>query len=341
LRDLATATASAIAMSRYLSLLGLHFVLNFGLLAGNAVVSHPVHHDDYWILAEELDQFTWAIARPVSRLVITLVAALSDAHAFLLLNLLSVACLYLCIRFVELFVRRGEALPALGFIAAGAIGLSFAQIVDWTKYFGLLTNLSSALLGLGSLCAIAAADNDEARANRLCAIALVLAAASFFAKEDFAPPLLVATGCIAVARRSPRWAGMTVAIAALFVAALAFNRAIGSAFVLGSRTTTDPYFVDLSPVSIATALARMLAGSAHGRLVVLVCIVASLAAIVLHRRDRVLALKFASLVAIGIAVLGANSILPNHAFAYYAFTAIALLAATLAGAFYAIEARLR
>ena len=43
-------------MIRYLALLGLHFLINFGLLPDNVVVSHPVHHDDYSNLGASIER---------------------------------------------------------------------------------------------------------------------------------------------------------------------------------------------------------------------------------------------------------------------------------------------
>ncbi len=215
-----------------------------------------------------------------------MIAELGSEHAYLLLNLLLVACVFLCLKFVELFARSGKPLPSLGFVAGGALAFGFALIVDWTKYFGLLTNLSSALPGLGALCAIAAIDSDERRARLLVPLALLLAALSFLAKEDFALPILVATTCMAILHRSRRWAAMTGAVAILFAAAVLFNRIVGSVFVSGTRSPSDPYFVDLSPSSLASSLGRMLLASTHGRMVVVAALAAVVVAIAVNRRDR-------------------------------------------------------
>jgi hypothetical protein len=324
---------------RYLVLLVLHFAVNFALLPDNVVASHPVHHDDYTNLAATLDGYRVLSARPVSTFAIVLIAGLGSTGAYIVLNLLVVACVLLCIRFVELFVRRGERLPAAGFAAAGMLALSFAHVVDWTKYFGLLTNLSSALPALAALCAIAAADLDARRARALCMAALALAAVSFLAKEDFALPLMLASACIALVRRSGRWAAMTAAVGGVFVVTLAYSRVVGSVFVLGSRAPADPYFIDLSPLSLASSLDRMLLGPAHGRLVVALAVAATAVAIVVNRRDRMLVLRFAVLIALAFALLAPYSIFPNHAFAYYAFMPIAVLSATLAAAAYAAGPR--
>ena len=328
-------------MTRYLALLGLHFLINFALLPDSAVVAHPVHHDDYANLAASLHDFRLWTPRPVSTLVIATVAMLGTELAYLALNLLVVACVFLCLKFVELFVRKGKPLPPLGFVAGGALAFGFASMIDWTKYFGLLTNLSSALPGLGALCAVAALHNDPTRARTLIPVTLVLSTLSFFAKEDFVLPILVATACLALLHRSRLWAATTAAVAALFAAALLFNRVVGSVFVSGTRSPSDPYFVDLSPLSLATSLGRMLLASTHARIVVALALTATIVAIVVNRGDRTLAVKLAALVVIALSVLAPNSIFPNHAFAYYGFVAVAMFGATLVAAFYAAAPDLR
>ena len=324
---------------RFLVLLALHFLLNFGLLPDNVVASHPVHHDDYANLATSMSDVRLLGPRPVSGAAIALVATLGNDLAYLLLNLLVVACVFLSLRFVELFVRGGRALPPLGWVAGGMLAFGFASIVDWTKYFGLLTNLTSALPGLGALCTIAAIDNDARRARLLVPLALVLAAVSFFAKEDFFLPLLLAAACLAIIRRTRLWVMMTVAIAMLFAAALVFNRLAGSVFVSGARSPSDPYYVDLSPVALAWSLGRMLLASAQARMIVAVAFAAVVAAMLVHRRDPPYVLKLLALFAVPFSLLAPNAIFPNHAFAYYAFVPLALLSATLAVAFYSASER--
>lgn len=328
-------------MTRYLALLGLHFLINFGLLPDNVVVSYPVHHDDYANLSASFEEFRILSPRPVSALVIAFVAQLGTERAYLVLNLLVVASVFLSLKFVELFVRNGRPLPPLGFVAGGTLALGFAAIVDWTKYFGLLTNLASALPGLGALYTIAMLDNDESRVRTLVPLVLLLAALSFFAKEDFALPILIATASLAVLHRTRRWAAMTLAVAILFAAALLFNRIVGSVFVSGTRSPSDPYFIDLSPWSLASSLGRMLLASSHARMVAAVTLAAVVVAIAVNRHDRPLSFKLAALVLISLSMLAPNSIFPNHAFAYYAFTSVAMLSATLAVAFYAAAGRSR
>lgn len=322
-------------MSRYLVLLAIHFLINFGLLPANAIVSHPVHHDDYSGLAASIGEFRVLAPRPVWGLVNASIAELGSDRAYLALNLMLVACVFLSLKFVELFARGGRQLPTLGFIAGGALAFGFAQIVDWTKYLGLLTNLCSALPGLAALCVIATIDNEPRRARSLGAVVLVLAALSFFAKEDFALPLLIATASLAFLRRSRWWAVMTGALAGLFALAFAFNRVVGSVFISGMRSPSDPYYIDFAPLSIASTFARTLLGSAHARWVVVFALAATLLALVARRADRALTLKLAALVAIPLSLLAPYSILPNHVFGYYAFVCIAMLSATLVVAVYA------
>jgi hypothetical protein len=251
-----------------------------------------------------------------------------------------VACVALCLRFVELWVRDGKPLPALGYFAAGTLAFAFPFVVDWTKYMGLITNLCSALAGLLAMCALASAALDPKRERAWVALALVLVGGGALAKEDFGLPVAVTAACIAVLTRSWRWAAITAAVAMLFGAAILYNAKVGSDFVSGTPLPTSPYFIDLSPASLAASLATMLLGTDHGKTVVAASVAAVLAAIVVRRDDRALAIRLSALIVIAVSMLGANTIFPNHALGYYAFVPTAMLCATLAVAAYAAFERL-
>jgi hypothetical protein len=319
-------------MVRFLALLGLHYLLNFLLLPDNAVVPHPVHHDDYDNLATSLGAFAPLGVRPVSSLVIAAVAELGPRLSYGVLNLLTVVCVYLCVRFVELFLRRGEPLPSAAFVAAGAMALGFAGIVDWTRYLGLLTNATSAVLGLAALCLIARLDSQPRQDGSLAPLIVLVAALSFLAKEDFVLPLLVATTALALVAGRARWLALAGGIAVLFAAVLLFNREAGSPFVTGSASPDAPYYMALAPASLFATFKRLLLASTQAKWIVTFACVAVVAAIVVHRRERALALRLAALPLMAFSLLVPNALLPNHVAPFYAFVPLALLAATLAAA---------
>ena len=323
-------------MLRYLALLGVHFVVNYALLADSVVVSHPVHHDDYTNLSQSLRRFDILTARPVSAFAVAVLSRLGASTTYLLMNLALVACVLLCIRFVELLTRDGRPLPTTGFLAAGALAFEFSHVIDWTKYLGLVTNLTSASSGLVALCALAAALIDPMRERKLAIAAVFFATLSYFAKEDFGLPIVVVAAFAAFVRRTKLWAGVAATLIALFAAAIVFNRVVGSVFVSGTTTSGDPYFIDLAPLSIASALARMLLATGHAKVIVAVTLLAAAIAIHAHRDDASLAQRFALPLVVAVSMLAGNSIFPNHAFAYYAFVPIALLCATLATSIYEV-----
>ena len=326
-------------MIRYAALLGLHFLVNFALLDGNVVVSHPIHHDDYSILGASIRDLRVPMVRPVSTLAIAVFGDVGDTVAFLLLNLALVACVLLCIRFVELLVRDGRRLPLLGFVAAGALALGFSAIVDWTKYMGLITNLTSALTGLAAMCALALAANDPRRERTMLAAGLALATISFFGKEDFGAPLVALGVLLAALKRSRPWTTAALALPAMFIVALLFNRGVGSVFVSGTTGPGDPYYVDLSPSSLVVAFARMLFATTYENMVIGACLAVLAVAIVVNRANTLLAIRLAALPAIAVCMLSANTIFPNHAFAYYAFVPFSLMCVTLVAAAYAVGER--
>ena len=321
---------------RYLALLGVHFVLNFALLQDSAVVSHPVHHDDYSNLSQSVRQFDVLSARPVSTFAVAVLSRLGSSTAYVLLNLGLVACVMLCLRFVEILARAGRPLPTIGFVAAGALALAFPSVIDWTKYMGLVTNMTSALPGLMALCALAAASIDPTRERNLALAAVALCVVGFFAKEDFALPVIACAALIAHEKRTRLWTIVVMALVALFAATILFNRAVGSVFVSGTLAPTDPYFVDMTPRSIAMSLANMLLANGYALIVVGAAVVAAAVATARKRHARTAALRIALLPMLAVFMLAGNSIFPNHAFAYYAFVPTALLCAALAACVYEV-----
>jgi hypothetical protein len=335
LDEIPDATRRALAMIRLLALLGLHFLVSFVLLPDNAVVGHPIHHDDYANLAQRLDQSRGLHARPVSTFAIAAVASLGPQFAYAAQNVLLVLCVWLGLRFVELFVREGRPLPALGFVATGILAFSFPSIVDWTKYLGLLTNLTSAAFGLAAMVLMATLRLKPDHPGVREVVLVVLVALSFWAKEDFALPLLGTAAAIALSGGGRRWVGITAGIGALFAGAILYNRFVGSVFVSGMRQPDDPYFVDLSPGSLWATFARMMLETRYARSLVVLTLVVAAAAVLLARVDWRARLRIAALPVIALSVLVPYAIFPNHAFPYYAFLPVAMLAAVLPAAAYA------
>lgn len=324
-------------MLRLLALSGLHLIANFALLGSFGVVSHPIHHDDYGILGAH---FHWGILlgpRPVSNGFIAGFAALGPELGYVLLNLLTVGVVWLSLRFAELFVREGRPLPVPGYLAAGLIALSYPGIADWSRYLGLVTNLSSAILGLIVMCLLVRLQRDNAPATGFRVGVALLAAMCFFAKEDFALPILLTGACVAFLRRDRAMLLLTVSIGILFGLALAFNWMAGSAYISGGRGASDLYAIDFGPASVLHGLDTLLLHTAHGRWVTgLAFGVALLLAIARWRDDRPLVLRAITLPVAAISILLPYAILPNHLMPYYSFPTIAMLASALAACGYAI-----
>ena len=322
-------------MIRFLALLGLHFLVSFALLPDNALIGHPIHHDDYANLARTVGDVRGLHARPVSTFAIAAVARLGPQFAYIAQNLLLVLCVWLWLRFVEMFMRDGRPLPVLGFIAMGILAFSFPSIVDWTKYLGLLTNLTSAGFGLAAMVVMAQLRLRPERPRAREAALVALVALSFWAKEDFALPLLGTAAAIALSGGGRRWVGITVGIGALFAGAILYNRFVGSVFVSGMLRADDPYYVDLSPGSLWATFGRIFMDTRYARSLLLLALFAVAAAVLRARVDWRGRLRIVALPAIALSVLAPYAIFPNHAFAYYAFLPVAMLAAVLPAAAYA------
>jgi hypothetical protein len=322
-------------MHRFLILLGLHFLVSFVLLPDNVLVSHPVHHDDYLVLGASLDAPEPIRVRPISGLLIATFGDLGPTFAYIAFNMLVVLCLWLTLRFVELFARDGSPLPLAGYAAAAILALAFPSMVDWTKYFGLLTNLASALFGLSAMCVFATIRLEPGRALPLGLAAFVLVVLSFGAKEDFALPVLGTLAGLALAGNRVRWTIVAAAVGAMFAGALAWNRHFGSVFVSGMRRPDDAYFVDLAPASLWNSFAKMFLAHGFTCTLLVAALVAVGAALVLSKGGAEHKLRLLLLPAIALSVLAPYTIFPNHAFAYYGWLPAAMLAATFVTASYA------
>lgn len=321
-------------MTRFLVLAGLHFLLTFALLPDNVLVGHPIHHDDYANLAKGVRDANLRGVRPVSALVIAAVADLGPQFAYAAQNLLVLLCLWLVLRFVELFVRDGRPLPLAGYASAAIIALAFPPVVDWTRYFGLLTNLSSASFGLAAMATMAWMAQRPPRFVALAPLLLVLVALSVLAKEDFALPMVLTAAAIAVTGGGRQWLLATCGVGVLFALALLYNRAVGSVFVSGARAPDDPYYMDFSPLSLWSSLARMLFEPGYSRMLLWITLAVLAVAVLRTLPRRAQALRLVALPAIALSLLAPYAIFPNHAFVYYAFLPVMMLACSLAAAAY-------
>jgi len=322
-------------VTRFLALLALHLLVSFALLPDNVAAWHPFHHDDYDNLSAGVRDVALARPRPVSTLAIAAVADLGLPLAYAAQNLLLVVCVALSLRFVELFVRDGRPLPWTGWVPAAAIAFAFPSAVDYTRYFGLLTNLASAAFGLGAMVAAAAMARRRAPARAGSLAFLALCALSFLSKEDFLLPILLTCAGAAASGAARRWLALGAIVVLMFLATLAMGRAMGSVFVTGTPGPADPYYISFAPGSLWDAFAAMMLRPAYPRTLLLAALGAVALAVLALRRDATTATRVVLLPAIALSLLAPYAIFPNHTSLYYAFLPATLLAAALAAAFHA------
>lgn len=323
-------------MTRYLALLAVYFLVGFALLGTYGILAHPIHQDDYSILGWPFRWEVFAGPRPLSNLLIAGLGTVGATLSYILLHMLVVGVVWLAIRFAEIILRGGQRLPTGGFLAVGLIAFSYPAMADWSRYLGLITNLSSAVPGLIAMCMLARLQLGVARPGLWRAGVLVLATISFFSKEDFGLPILGTAACLALAGRDRAMGWLTMAIGALFALSLLFNRMMNSAFLSGGRHASDPYATSFAPASILHGMKALLLHTEHGRWVTgLACAAALLLAMVRWREHR-LFLRIVLLVAAPLSILLPYAVLPNHLKPYYSFVTTAMLASAFAAFCYAL-----
>lgn len=318
------------ALLNFVLLLALQALLNFRLLTDNLLIAHPIWHDDYNNLSLSFSSFSVASPRFVSTFLITCVAALGPKLAYVALNLLTLTFVYLSLRFVEMFVYAGRRLPILAFAGAGAGALAFPYIIDWTKYLGLLTNLSSGIFGLLSMIALSAYGHRLWSARRALPLALGFAYLAFFAKEDFGLPILLVAMTFALLQRGRRWPHIIAALAAGFAAAMLYNRLVGSPFTAGAQSTTAPYYVSIAPQSLLHSYRYYLTDSGYTRWLLAGTLLSLLIPCVFVSQRPEFVLKRICLLLIPFSLVAPYSVLPNHLTGYYGLTWCTLLCAAAA-----------
>lgn len=232
-------------------------VIVFVLCPGNQLVGFPVHHDDFTTLGADPGLF-WRWPRPVFfALSVGLGAGgVTVLYASLHLFVIVYAALSLLLLAKLLDVPRVPLLFAIP-LAAGA--LSLENMIEYSKYAGMLTNLSSGNFAVAAMCLMMFARGEDGRPRwwRLPAV-WVLAGVSFFSKEDFAVAtallaLYLAWKDIRLAHPRASWGvAMVAGILLLGAAVVAYNHAFGSVY---TQSAKGPYKSSFNPVSMCRTAA--------------------------------------------------------------------------------------
>ncbi len=301
---------------------GLFLILGLGRICSGAqhFFSHPIHQDDYQFLAFRIFDWHFPYVRPVSWLLSGLLAPLGYAPFVIALYAMLVLYAYLCLAFVsELF----EVRMSLAKVMLLGILLCISPILFWYQtYLGLVTNLSSGVLGAAALYLfLRAAKTGKRIFFQSATLCLALSA---FAKEDFVLPSIVFLLSCLLWRRSlvadrnsgssTLWslAGAAAILAAMFL----YNRALGSPFTTAS---TDAYTIGATFQDIIHGFSYYLTGEAGTMVALFMALILAVAGGLFVTGHATFVIRTSVCLGILLAMVLPYAILPRHRYEYYCF----------------------
>lgn len=233
------------------------FVLVFLILSpSNQWNFFPVHHDDFTNLtvtswADAFRRLASSPLRPVSQFAIGVLSMAGMTAFSVALHFLTLVYTWLALRCTLRILTAGR-IPLAIVLAAALMSFSIEHTIEWLKYTGLVTNQLAGVLGL-TCVALLLGREQRALGGKLRAGLWVLAAASFWSKEDFVVPVLLTAAYLAfLAWRTQRpllrdrlLLLLGLVCVALLVAL--YNRLLDSTFL---HASTGTYASDFRPASI-------------------------------------------------------------------------------------------
>jgi hypothetical protein len=289
--------------------------------------STPVHHDDYSNYSNGSSDFQWSWNRPLSTYIIHLVGHFSPSYLSGMLRLLGLLYVFLVWDLLRQIVRIQATWLVLPLF--GVAVFSSPIIVEYARYTGMITHLLSGCLGVASVLMLFKACLQTKYMHFWSfksLISLLLLVLSSLAKEDF-----VLFYVVSAIYASMRWkenktnilisSSIGVGSCIIFIAA---SKLIASSDFLGVADLASTYYINISPSSVLSTIWQYLLSSTHpamyhhGKLVMLVVTVVSLAIAVLSILARRVTASLYFLLA-SFSLIAPYSILPNHISVYYEF----------------------
>ena len=300
---------------------------------GRLVLGFPVHHDDFRNLSyTSLGELPSLSVRPVSTLVLDLLSVAGPPVYYGTLQILVALYVVLVVSLIRaLFPSAGRSAP----LAAGAAvvaALLFENTPEYALYSGLVTNLVSAVTGVGAMLAFEA--EPRSRGGRLAASAgaVALFAASLLAKEDFALAVTLWFALRALERwfagdRHRRTRDAALLLTLLLVCAAFLGWSLSGATRTFLRGSGETYRSVFSPASLLQTTFRYLLCTPGAQIATGVQLAVLL--LVGLSGDRRATARVAGIVSVTLALVVPYAALPNHFAPYYAFNWTVWQAATL------------
>jgi hypothetical protein len=279
----------------------------YGLTPGNALIFHPIHHDDYAALSAVP---VLTLTRPLYYLTVGLLSYGGMPAFYGALHLLTVLVNWQVLWLLLQHFQLRQPLPAL--LATLLLTFANANFVDVGRY-NLLTNLLAGAFALAAILQYRSYVTLGGRGRLLLGTAALVL--SLLAKEDFVPAVLVLSAAAAMQQPQLRraWVAATTALLTALLT-LGYARVIaGSHYLAGSSDPAAPYFINLDPASLLTTYAGYLrdSGATLWQNWWLLALLGF--SVVVQRR-----LLQPWLLLAGLALPLPYALLPNHVYTYYA-----------------------
>jgi hypothetical protein len=282
--------------------------------------SIPVHHDDYTNYASAAGGLQWSWIRPLSTAVIYVLASLGPDWLIWAVRVLTATYVFLCWKILVEVMQPRQYWVTLALFSIAA--LSTPIIAEYARYTGMVTHMMSGCLGLAAVFFMFKDDREENDTWLYVSVAMLLL--STLAKEDFILFYVFSTAYILFKSANPIRKRVLVGLAGLTVSLLmvAGAKFLAVSSFLGASDAQSSYYIDTSPIGVASTVWRYLIGAGHpamiihGKIIAAAMVFASIAALIVLLRDRTLP-KTLYVIGAALTLIAPYSVLPNHVNAYY------------------------
>lgn len=293
----------------------LYFTLSLTLPIDSTFLNYPIHHDDYTNLSRNLNNLSFFVPRPVSTSIINIIGNLGHTSYLLWQNMMSVLFFFFCVKFVNSLYET--SIPRILIAVALATCIMSPHSVEFQKYTGLATNISSAVFGIVSLVFINTAKGKFK--SKYFFSSCIFFFLSMLSKEDFWVPTLIYPSFAWLENKHNRqrvnpssYFASTFTLTLIAATVIFFNHYVGSQFISSSSGT---YRSDFGLVSIAKTLTVYLT---QDKLTFWLVVLNFLSAILDYINRKAIFSFFA--ITATITLIAPYTVLPNHVFLYYSFT---------------------
>jgi hypothetical protein len=319
-------SVSSPRLSRHLNIFSFAFILAiFYFMAYYSVSdvlpsSVPIHHDDYTNYASAAGSLQWSWIRPLSTTVIYVLASLGPDWLIWAVRVLTATYVFLCWKILVEVMRPRQYWITLALFSIAA--LSTPIIAEYARYTGMVTHMMSGCLGLAAAFFMFKDEREKNDIWLYVSVALLLL--STLAKEDFILFYVFSAAYILLKSVKPIKKRALVGLAGLAVSLLmvAGAKFLAASRFLGANDAQSSYFIDTSPISVASTVWRYLIGAGHpamtvhGKIIVAAIVFAAIVALIVLLRDRTLP-KTLYVIGAVLTLIAPYSVLPNHVNAYY------------------------